>query len=308
MGLTEINVGLTLMPIASWTKAIASWTVAAPHELMPVSFLPSLIAQTESVATGEVNLLQAVILGLVQGITEFLPISSTAHLLVFTRVFGWDVLGEKYFVDAIQFGSVIAVLIYFWADIQQTLTGSWTAFRKKNWEQDEWKIFVGIAIGTVPALTGGLLYKKLLPEATQSVLEGALVIAFMSIMMSLLMGLAEKIGSRKRGFNLLEIKDGILVGLFLGLERQAAAKFSFLLGLPTLAIATLYQSTEIRNHLDVLPALVVGIISTFIFSYLSIAWLIRFLQRQSTWVFVWYRLAFGLSLLLAIASGRLAGS
>lgn len=137
MGLTEINVGLTLMPIASWTKAIASWTVAAPHELMPVSFLPSLIAQTESVATGEVNLLQAVILGLVQGITEFLPISSTAHLLVFTRVFGWDVLGEKYFVDAIQFGSVIAVLIYFWADIQQTLTGSWTAFRKKNWEQDE---------------------------------------------------------------------------------------------------------------------------------------------------------------------------
>jgi undecaprenyl-diphosphatase len=329
MGLTEINVDLTLMPIASWTKAIASWTVVASHELMPVSFLPSLIAQTESVATGEVNLLQAVILGLVQGITEFLPISSTAHLLVFTRVFGWDVLGEKYFVDAIQFGSVIAVLIYFWADIQQTLTGSWTAFRKKNWEQDEWKIFVGIAIGTVPALTGGLLYKKLLPEATQSVLEGALVIAFMSIMMSLLMGLAEKIGSRKRGFNLLEIKDGILVGLgqmlaiipgtsrsgstmtmalFLGLERQAAAKFSFLLGLPTLAIATLYQSTEIRNHLDVLPALVVGIISTFIFSYLSIAWLIRFLQRQSTWVFVWYRLAFGLSLLLAIASGRLAGS
>ncbi|NJN57324.1 MAG: undecaprenyl-diphosphate phosphatase [Leptolyngbyaceae cyanobacterium SL_5_9] len=288
-----------------------------------------LIAQTESAAGGEVNLLQAVVLGFVQGITEFLPISSTAHLLVFTRVFGWDVLGEKYFVDAIQFGSVIAVLIYFWSDIQQTLTGSWVAFRKKNWEQDEWKIFVGIAIGTVPALVGGLFYKKALPEVTQSILEGALVIAFMSIMMSLLMGLAEKIGSRKRGFNLLEIKDGILVGLgqmlaiipgtsrsgstmtmalFLGLERPAAARFSFLLGLPTLAIATLYQSTEVRNHLDVLPALIVGIISTFIFSYLSIAWLIRFLQRQSTWIFVWYRLAFGLSLLLAIASGRLAGS
>ncbi|WP_242050529.1 undecaprenyl-diphosphate phosphatase [Oculatella sp. FACHB-28] len=329
MGLAEINAGLTLMTnLTSWTQSVEC-TLALPHDLMPASFLPSLIAQTESVAAGEVNLLQAVILGLVQGITEFLPISSTAHLLVFTRVFGWDVLGEKYFVDAIQFGSVIAVLIYFWSDIYQTLTGSWTAFRKKNWEQEEWKIFVGIAIGTVPALAGGLLYKKLLPEATQSVLEGALVIACMSIIMSLLMGLAEKIGSRKRGFNLLEIKDGILVGLgqmlaiipgtsrsgstmtmalFLGLERQAAAKFSFLLGLPTLAIATLYQSIEIRNHLDVLPALIVGIISTFIFSYLSIAWLIRFLQRQSTWVFVWYRLAFGLSLLLAIASGRLASS
>jgi undecaprenyl-diphosphatase len=329
MGLTGINAGLALVSNTSWTTAIEIWPFALPHSLMLPSFMSLLIAQTESVAGGEVNLLQAVVLGFVQGITEFLPISSTAHLLVFTRVFGWDVLGEKYFVDAIQFGSVVAVLIYFWSDIQQTLTGSWVAFRKKNWKQDEWKIFVGIAIGTVPALVGGLFYKKALPEVTQSVLEGALVIAFMSIMMSLLMGLAEKIGSRKRGFNLLEIKDGILVGLgqmlaiipgtsrsgstmtmalFLGLERPAAARFSFLLGLPTLAIATLYQSTEVRNHLDVLPALIVGIISTFIFSYLSIAWLIRFLQRQSTWIFVWYRLAFGLSLLLAIASGRLAGA
>ncbi len=118
-----------------------------------------------------VSLFQAIVLGLVQGITEFLPISSTAHLLVFTRVLNWQLLGEKYFVDAIQFGSVIAVVMYFWSDIRQILTGGWTAFQQKDWEQEEWKILVGIAIGTLPALIGGLLYKKLLPESTQNFLE-----------------------------------------------------------------------------------------------------------------------------------------
>lgn len=269
----------------------------------------------------------AFVLGIVQGITEFLPISSTAHLLVFTKAMGWSLLGEKYFVDAIQFGSVLAVLIYFWTDLKKTVSGSWTAFQKKDWQREEWKLLVGIAIGTLPALVGGLLYKKLLPEATQQFLEGALVIAIMSIVMATLLGLAEKIGRRQRGFDALEIRDGILVGLgqmlalipgvsrsgstlttglFLGLQRTTAARFSFLLGLPTLAIATLYQARETVHHPEVAGALVVGIGSTFIFSYLSISWLLRFLQTQDNWVFVWYRLAFGLSILGAIALKVLA--
>jgi undecaprenyl-diphosphatase len=266
--------------------------------------------------------LQAFILGIVQGITEFLPISSTAHLLVFTKALGWSLLGEKYFVDAIQFGSVLAVLIYFWADLRLIVTGSWNAFQKKDWQQEEWKILVGIAIGTLPALLGGLIYKKVLPETTQQFLEGALVIAIMSIVMATLLGLAEKIGSRKRGFDSLEIRDGILVGLgqmlalipgvsrsgstlttglFLGLQRQTAVRFSFLLGFPTLALVTLYEAKDVLKHPDVIGPLIVGIISAFIFSYLSIAWLLRFLQSNDIWVFVWYRLAFGLSILAAIA-------
>ncbi len=266
--------------------------------------------------------IQAFILGIVQGITEFLPISSTAHLLVFTKALGWSLLGEKYFVDAIQFGSVLAVLIYFWVDVRQVLSGGWIALRKQDWHREEWKILVGIAVGTCPALLGGLAFKTLLPESTQLFLEGALVIALASILMATLLGLAEKYGARQRGFDRLEIRDGIIVGLgqmlalipgvsrsgstittalFLGLERQTAARFSFLLGLPTLAIATLYQAREVVNHPEVVGALLVGIISTFIFSYLSIAWLLKFLQQRDTWVFVWYRLAFGLSILGAIA-------
>jgi undecaprenyl-diphosphatase len=266
--------------------------------------------------------LQAFILGIVQGITEFLPISSTAHLLVFTKALDWSLLGEKYFVDAIQFGSVLAVLIYFWADLRLIVTGSWNAFKKKDWQQEEWKILVGIAIGTLPALIGGLIYKKILPETTQQFLEGALVIALVSIVMATLLGLADKIGSRKRGFDSLEIRDGILVGLgqmlalipgvsrsgstlttglFLGLQRQTAVRFSFLLGFPTLTLATLYEAKDVLKHPDVIGPLIVGVISAFIFSYLSIAWLLRFLQTNDIWVFVWYRLAFGLSILAAIA-------
>lgn len=270
-----------------------------------------------------VGSLQAIVLGLVQGITEFLPISSTAHLLVFTKVLGWKLLGEKYFVDAIQFGSVLAVILYFWTDIVLILRGAWEAYREKNWQQEEWKILVGIAVGTLPALLGGLLVKKFVPEG---LLEGARVIAIASIVMAGLLGLAEQVGSRKRRFDDLGILDGVLVGLgqaialipgasrsgstlttalFLGLERQTAARFSFLLGIPTLTIATLYESKEVIQHLDLVVPLLVGIVSTFIFSYLSIAWLLKYLQRKDTWIFVWYRLAFGTALLTAAFAGAL---
>jgi undecaprenyl-diphosphatase len=267
---------------------------------------------------------QAFVMGIVQGITEFLPISSTAHLIIFTKLFGWKELGSKDFVDAIQFGSVIAVVIYFWSDISHLLKGGLMAVRQKDWQREEWKILLGIAIGTIPALLGGFLLKDILPES-------AFMIAIMSIVMSLLLGLAEKIGSRKRGFDSLDTKDGILVGLgqmialfpgasrsgstlttalFLGLERQAAARFSFLLGIPTLTIATLYKALKIFNLYqaqqlpdNIVGLLIAGIISTFIFSYISIAFLLRFLQNQNTWVFVWYRLAFGTALLIAIFTG-----
>ncbi|TAF05720.1 MAG: undecaprenyl-diphosphate phosphatase [Nostocales cyanobacterium] len=268
--------------------------------------------------------LQAFILGIVQGITEFLPISSTAHLLIVTKVFAWKELGDKDFVDAIQFGSVIAILLYFRSLISSIVKGAIIAFKDQDWEREEWKIAVGIAVGTMPALIFGFLLKDTLPES-------ALIIGIMSVVMAILLGLAEKIGTRKRGFDSLQIRDGILVGLgqtlalipgvsrsgstlttalFLGLERDTAAKFSFLLGFPTLTIATLYKSLKIfskfqeQQSLDnMVLLLVIGIVSTFIFSYLSIAFLIRYLQTKNTFVFVWYRLAFGSAILLAIANG-----
>ncbi|MEH1884655.1 undecaprenyl-diphosphate phosphatase [Nostoc sp.] len=268
--------------------------------------------------------IQAFILGIVQGITEFLPISSTAHLLIFTKVFGWKELGSKDFVDAIQFGSVIAIVGYFWSLISSIVKGGIEALKQKDWQREEWKILVGIVVGTLPALIFGFLLKDVLPES-------ALIIAIMSIIMALVLALAERIGTRKRDFDSLQIRDGILVGLgqtlalipgvsrsgstlttalFLGLERDTAAKFSFLLGFPTLTIATLYKSLKIfklfQAHQlpdNIVGLLIVGIISTFIFSYLSITFLIEYLKTKNTLIFVWYRLAFGITILAAIAAG-----
>jgi undecaprenyl-diphosphatase len=294
-----------LAPLSGGIEAIV------PSPILAVDTAPG------SAGSGLQNIFEAFILGIVQGITEFLPISSTAHLLVVTKVMGWELVGQKYFVDAIQFGSVIAVVLYFWNDIRQILLGGWQAFQQKDWQREEWKLLVGIAIGTLPALIAGFLLKDVLPESPG-------IIAGMSIVMALLLGLSEKISTHKRGFDSLQIRDGLLVGLgqmialipgasrsgstlttalFLGLQRQVAARFSFLLGIPTLTIATLYQSRKAFANVESLLPLLVGIISTFLFSYLAIAWLLRYLQRQSTWVFVWYRLAFGSAILLAIAVG-----
>lgn len=277
---------------------------------------------TTNDSIGFVVLIQAFILGIVQGITEFLPISSTAHLIIFTDIFHWQAVWDKAAIDAIQFGSVIAVLWYFRRDIRQILTGAWSAFQRKDWQQEEWKILVGIAIGTIPALAGGLLLKVLGVE-----LDRAIIIAIASIAAALLLGLAEKIGIRKRGFDQLQISDGILVGLgqmlalfpgvsrsgstlttalFLGLKRETAARFSFLLGIPTLTIATLIQAKDVLDKGNMMLPLLVAIASTFVFSYLSIAWLLKFLQRHDTWIFVWYRIALGVALLIAIANGLLS--
>lgn len=277
---------------------------------------------------GESNLvekiLQGFILGIVQGITEFLPISSTAHLIIFRDILGWKATWSKAAVDGIQLGSVFAVVMYFWQDIRKILGGSWLAFKNKEWQRYEWKMLVGIGIGIFPALLVGLVLKILNVE-----LESPLMIAVMSIVMAVLLGLAEKLGSRKRGFEEIEIQDGILVGLgqmiallpgasrsgstlttalFIGLQRETAARFSFLLGLPTLGIATVVQAKDVLEESHMLLPLIVGIISTFIFSYLSIAWLLKFLQRRSSWVFVWYRLAFGVAIIGAIGTQLLNNS
>jgi undecaprenyl-diphosphatase len=284
--------------------------------IIPVAAKPAVTSTATVVADG--NIIQALILGVVQGITEFLPISSTAHLLVTTKAFGWQQLGQKDYADAIQFGSVLAVLIYFWKDISTVVTGGVSGLIRQDWQDINVKIFAGIIVGTLPALILGFLGKDILPDSAQ-------IIAIMSIVMATLLLVAERLSSHKRGFEKLEIKDGLLVGLaqaialipgasrsgstltaglFLGLERETAARFSFLVGLPTLAIATLYKSLKIfkGNELPI-PLLAVGIVSTFIFSYISIAFLLNYLKTKDTMLFVWYRYAFGASILIALAAG-----
>jgi undecaprenyl-diphosphatase len=268
---------------------------------------------------------EAVVLGFVQGLTEFLPISSTAHLQVVTKALGWTEVGSKPFVATIQFGSVIAVFLYFRQTIVEVLSGSWQAVRERAWKKPEFQLLVGVLLGTLPILVGGFLLRKVLNQ-DDSDINATTTIAYTSIGMALLLGLAERIGSRRRDMQGLRVIDGIVMGLgqmialvpgasrsgstlttglFMGLKRDAAARFSFLLGIPALTIATLYEFvTEAPGRVD-LGLVTVGTLSAFVFSYLSIVWLLRFLQTKSNWVFVWYRLAFGSLLLVAVAAGLL---
>ncbi len=273
----------------------------------------------------QMNVLQAIFLGFVQGITEFLPISSTAHLKVVPVVLGWGDPGVA-FTAVIQLGSIAAVLWYFRGDLTRIIKGATRAIALKDYDDYDFRLSLGIILGTLPIVFFGLLIKKLIPDFDNSPIRSLEAIAIASIVMSLLLGLAEQLGKRQRDFENLKMRDGVLMGLtqalslipgvsrsgctltgglFMGLQREAAARFSFLLGIPAITLAGL---VELKDFLGVglssaaIVPLVAGVISATIFSYMAIAGLLRFLKTQSTWVFIWYRLAFGVAILGAMAS------
>ncbi|MBD1911181.1 MULTISPECIES: undecaprenyl-diphosphate phosphatase [unclassified Leptolyngbya] len=279
-------------------------------------------------AAAPISLFQALVLGFVQGMTEFLPISSTAHLKVVPVALGWGDPGVAY-TAIIQLGSIAAVLWYFWSDLSQIVRGAIASLVRRDFQTQEFRMALGIALGTIPILFFGLLIKVLIPDFDNSPLRSLSTIAIVSILMALLLGLAEKLGRRKRDYDDLTTRDGILMGLaqslalipgvsrsgstltaglFMGMERAAAARFSFLLGIPAITLAGLVELKDVLetgvSQKELMP-LIVGTISAAIFSYLAIAGLLRYLKTRNTWVFVWYRLAFGVAILTALATNFL---
>ena len=286
-----------------------------------------LIAQAAPSGGVQVNLFQAIVLGFVQGATEFIPISSTAHLTAIPVLFNWGDPGVS-FIAVIQLGSVAAVLSYFWSDITQITTGMTKAIRTSDYNSQDFRLAVGIAVGTIPIVILGLLLKIFEPAFYENTLRSMPSIAIVSIVMALMLALAESVGSQKRNFEDLTVKDGVLVGLaqalaiipgvsrsgstmtaglFSNLDRATAARFSFLLGIPAILLSGLVELKELLSPVEgesfALLPLIGGLISSAIFSYLAIAWLLEFLKRRSTWVFVWYRLGFGVFILAAVALG-----
>lgn len=260
------------------------------------------------------------VLGVIQGLTEFLPISSTAHLKVVPVLLGWGDPGVAV-TAVIQLGSIAAVIAFFRSDLAEVLRGSSRAIRQGQWSDPSARLGLAIVLGTVPIVLGGLAIKRFVPDYDNSPLRSMGSIAVVSIVMALLLALAEVVGRRRRNLEAVRPVDGVLVGLaqalalvpgvsrsgstltaslFDGWERAAAARFSFLLGIPAITLAGL---VELKSALGSSASgggipLLVGIVSAAVVSWLAIAWLLRFLQRHSTWVFVGYRLLFGLGILL----------
>lgn len=313
-----------------WFVLLGATSAALSVAAFPLKVL-STPANPGTTGVQQMNILQAIVLGFVQGMTEFLPISSTAHLKVVPVALGWGDPGVA-FTAVIQLGSIAAVLWYFWGDLTRIIKGATRAIAQKDYDDYDLRLLLGILLGTLPILVCGLLIKRFIPDFDNSPIRSLGAIAIASIVMSILLGLAEKLGQRQRDFEHLTMKDGLLMGvtqalalvpgvsrsgstltggLFMGLQRETAARFSFLLGIPAITLAGLVSLKDVLGTSlgdGAIISLVAGVISAAIFSYIAIAGLLRFLKTQSTWVFIWYRLIFGVVILGAISAGLLNNS
>ena len=268
------------------------------------------------------SLIEAIVLGIVQGLTEFLPVSSTAHLRIVPALFGWEDPGAA-FTAVTQLGTMVAVLAYFRADLWR-ITQAWTrsVVRRERPGSLDARLGWYIVIGTVPIVIFGLLFERQIETGARSLyLMGTTLIVLGFVLL-----LAERVGSHRRSIEDMSTREGVLVGLaqaaalvpgvsrsgatisaglFLGLDRRAAARFSFLLSVPAVVLSGLFQLLGIvrgdPGQSGGVVGLVVATLLAFAVGYASIAFLLRYLTDHSTAVFVVYRVALG-ALVLALAA------
>jgi undecaprenyl-diphosphatase len=264
------------------------------------------------------DLFQAIILGAVQGLTEFLPISSSAHLILVPWALGWPPHGLA-FDAALHLGTLSALLLYFWRDWVDIIGGFLTGLREPEKRQSlEFKLAVMLILGTVPAALLGVLAENFI----ESTLRNPRLIAAFMVFFAIVLFVAERVGIQDRAMERIGPIDALLIGvaqamalmpgvsrsgatitagLFLGLTRPAAARFSFLLSTPiVLAAGSLQLSRLVHagNEGEALVVLGAGVLAAALSGLAAISFLMRFLQSSRTDVFVWYRLAAGLCVFL----------
>jgi undecaprenyl-diphosphatase len=284
---------------------------------------------TRGVDTGFVALgyAKVAILGVVQGITELLPISSTAHMRLVPAVLGWQDPGSA-FSAAMQLAALAAVVSYFWSDVRGLAVNSLAALSRGQFRDHDLRFSLWIVLATVPIGIAGLALAKLL-NTCNSPLRAISVIGWACIAMALLLGIAELRARHRRGIGEASFMDAMLVGiaqvgalipgvsrsgstltaaLALGFRREEAARLSFLLGLPAIALAGLKEMWELHQiHLDAhgWSVLAVGLVVASISAFFAIWGLMRVLEQFSTWPFVVYRFLLGVVILAGVATGWL---
>jgi undecaprenyl-diphosphatase len=250
------------------------------------------------------NYLQIGFLGIVQGITELLPISSTAHMRIVPAVLGWKDPGSA-FSAAMQLAALAAVLRYFWRDVRRLLTGSTVSIRTRNFSDPSFRLAAGIVMATIPIGVAGLAMSSLL-NACNFPLRGLMVIGLSSLGMALLMGISEFKCSHQRSISEMKLRDALLVGiaqvgalipgvsrsgstltgaLFLNFKREDAAQFSFLIGLPAIALAGLKELWVLYHaHIsaDAWMHLLFGLLIASMSAFAAIWGLMKFLEIFST--------------------------
>jgi undecaprenyl-diphosphatase len=287
-------------------------------------------ACTQGLDTGFVTLgyFKVGLLGVVQGITELLPISSTAHMRVVPALLGWQDPGSA-FSAAMQVAALAAVVSYFWSDVRGLVFGSIDAARRRDFGDWNFRFAVWIVLATVPIVVAGHFLKPVL-NACGSPLRTLVVIGIACIVMSALLALAEIYSRHKRTLDHATLRDAMIIGLAqigalipgvsrsgstltaalsLDFRRDEAARFSFLLGMPAIAGAGLLELWELHKaNLDAYSwsVLSFGLLIASISAFAAIWGLMRILERFSAWPFVIYRGLMGLFLLAGVYLGWLS--
>lgn len=281
------------------------------------------------------TLIQAIILGIIQGFTEFIPISSSGHLILAEKLMGLErTLSPQQvtaFIAVIQLGTLAAVLVFFIRDIIEITAGfftgtiAWLQGRKDKQVRDKARLGWLIVIGSLPIATIGLAAKKLIEG---SATKNLYLIAFSMILWALLIWLGELVGSKRKGMGDLGVGEALVVGvaqvfalipgssrsgttiagaLFAGVNRESAARFSFLLSIPAIAASGLLELREALSALEGIGAgnLIIATLVSALVGYASIAFLLSYLRRHSMHIFVGYRLLVGFVLLGLVMAQRI---
>jgi undecaprenyl-diphosphatase len=286
-------------------------------------------ACTEGVDTGFVALgyFKVAVLGVVQGISELMPISSTAHMRLVPAVLGWQDPGSA-FSAAMQMAALAAVISYFWADLRWLAADSLSAALHGRFRDKSFQFVMWIVVATIPIGIAGLALSKVLNKCGSPLRELS-VIGWACLVMALLLAGAEILARHRRTLKDASLRDALLIGLaqvgalipgvsrsgstltaglMLGFERAEAARLSFLLGLPAIALAGLKELYELQKvHLGAYgwSVLFVGIVVASISAFFAIWGLMRILENFSSWPFVIYRFLLGVVILLGVYVGWL---
>ncbi len=269
--------------------------------------------------------LQAIVLGIVQGLTEFLPISSSGHLRIVPALFGWEDPGTA-FTAVTQIGTMLAVLLYFRQDLWRIATTWLRSLRDPALRSDvDARMGWYIILGTIPISILGLAFSNQIEDGGRDLyLIGSALIVFSFVMLA-----AERVGRRERPIEALDRRDGIAIGcaqaialipgvsrsgatisagLFLGLERTAAARYSFLLSIPAVVLSGLFELKDIGGDDGGASAgsTAIAVVLAFVVGYASIAFLLKFLVKHSISVFVLYRIAIGALVLVLAGTGAIS--
>jgi undecaprenyl-diphosphatase len=269
-----------------------------------------------------VSFLEAIVLGCVQGLTEFIPISSTAHLRIVPAFVGWDDPGSA-FTAVVQLGTLAAVLVYFRHELLR-IAAAWVAGLRSRERRRELDSRLGwyLIVATIPIVAFGAAFS----DSIETGARNLYLIAAALIALGLVLLVVDRVGSKRRRFESIGTRDGVVVGLaqalalipgvsrsgatitaglFRGLDRQAAARFSFLLSVPAVVLSGLYELRHVGSDSIGTGQLLVATVLAFVVGYASIAFLLRFLAEHTLIPFVVYRVGLGAVVLGLTAAGAI---